>query len=113
MCEKTRAWEVHCPSCFTSEMVSRACTKPPYKMRLPGGEGCEGWGEGLRPREATGYKINAMNSISISLAHGALHTPLAAQHLSGAGLSGSWLELCSLTPLGAFAPLWGLPIHAN
>lgn len=54
-----------------------------------------------------------MNSISISLAHGALRTPLAACQLPGAGASSPWLELCSLTPLGTFACLWGLPIRAS
>lgn len=46
--------------------------------RLQGGKGGEGWGEALRPRAALGHKIDTMNSISISLAHKALHTPLAA-----------------------------------
>lgn len=110
-CEKTKAWEVHCPSRFTGEMVYRACTQQAYNMRLRGGQGCKGWGEGLRPRKALQYKINAMNSISISLAHGALHTPMAAHQLPGAGPIGLWLELCSLTLLGASACFWGLLIH--
>ena len=70
-------------------------------MRLWGEEGCESWGEGRRPRAAPGCKIDTMNCISISLAHRALHTPLAAQQLPGADSSGPWLELCSLSPLGA------------
>jgi len=50
-CEKgRRAWEASCPSSSSSEIVSRACTQLAYKMRLRGGEECEGWGEGLRPR---------------------------------------------------------------
>lgn len=113
-CEKRGAWEANCHSHSSSEMVSRTCTQLPYKMRLRGGEERTGWGEGLRPRAAPGCKkINTMNSFSISLAHRALYTPLAAHQLPGAGPSGPWLELCSLTPLGAFACLWGLLIHAS
>ena len=77
-CEKRRAWEANHPSCSSSEMVSRACTQLAYKLRLQSGEGGEGWRQTLRPRAALGCKIDTMNSISISSARKALHTPLAA-----------------------------------
>ena len=77
-CEKRRAWKANHPSCFSSETVSRACTQLAYKLRLQSGEGGEGWRQALRPRAALGCKTDTMNSISISSAHKALHTPLAA-----------------------------------
>lgn len=100
-CEKTRAWEVTCPSRFSSEMVSRACTQLAYKMRFCGGEEYQGWGEGLRPRKAQGCKnINSMNSILISLAHKSLHT---------LWLPVNCLELVRVAPGWNCAhwPLWG------
>lgn len=41
-CEKGRVCKVSCPSSFSSDIVSRACTQLAYKMRLRGGEEHEG-----------------------------------------------------------------------